>query len=193
MTGGGSNGSRAKAVSPWLELSDGSQLRLLAPADADELHGLIAANRDYLSQWLPWAAEQTPQDTAEFIQRTRKQLNDNDGFQTAVVRDGGIVGVIGYHAVDWANRSTSIGYWIAEAEQGKGTMTEAARALVDHAIFVWRLNRVEIRAAIDNDHSRAIPERLGFQAEGTLRGVERVGDRYLDCVVYAMLAADWSD
>ena len=51
--------------------------------------------------------------------------------------------------------------------------------------------RVEIRAAQENARSRAIPERLGFTQEGTLRQVERVGDRYLDNVVYAMLAEDW--
>jgi hypothetical protein len=51
--------------------------------------------------------------------------------------------------------------------------------------------RVEIRAAPENARSRAIPERLGFTQEGTLRQVECVGDRYLDNVVYAMLAEDW--
>jgi ribosomal-protein-serine acetyltransferase len=51
--------------------------------------------------------------------------------------------------------------------------------------------RVEIRAAPENARSRAIPERLGFTQEGTLRQVERVDDRYLDNVVYAMLAEDW--
>jgi hypothetical protein len=51
--------------------------------------------------------------------------------------------------------------------------------------------RVEIRAAPENARSRAIPERLGFTQEGTLRQVERVGDRYLDNVVYAMLAEHW--
>jgi ribosomal-protein-serine acetyltransferase len=50
--------------------------------------------------------------------------------------------------------------------------------------------RVEIRAAPENARSRAIPGRLGFTQEGTLRQVERVGDRYLDNVVYAMLAED---
>jgi hypothetical protein len=43
--------------------------------------------------------------------------------------------------------------------------------------------RVEIRAAPANARSRAIPERPGFTQEGTLRQVERVGDRYLDNVV----------
>jgi ribosomal-protein-serine acetyltransferase len=193
MAGGDSNGSGAAAVSTWLELSDSSRLRLLAESDARELHRLIEANRDHLAPWLPWAARQTEGDTLDFIRRTRAQLLANDGFQLAIAQGGRLVGVIGFHAVDWANRSTRIGYWIAEACQGKGTMTEATRALVDHAFFAWRLNRVEIRAATENERSRAIPERLGFLREGTLRKVERIGNRYLDCVVYSMLAADWSN
>jgi len=36
-----------------------------------------------------------------------------------------IVGVIGYHGVDWGNRSTSLGYWLDEQRQGRGTMPGA--------------------------------------------------------------------
>ena len=67
-------------------------------------------------------------------------------------------------------------------------MTEAVRVLVDHALTVWQLNRVEIRAATGNKPSRAIPERLGFQEEGTLRQAQLVNDQYLDYVVYSTLA-----
>jgi RimJ/RimL family protein N-acetyltransferase len=34
-------------------------------------------------------------------------------------------------------------------------------------------------------------ERLGFRHEGTLRQAERIGERYRDQALYAMLAADW--
>ena len=71
-------------------------------------------------------------------------------------------------------------------------MTEAVRALVDQALGPWRLRRVEIRAAVENHRSRAIPERLGFHQEGVLRQAERIGDRYVDHVVYAMDATAWS-
>jgi RimJ/RimL family protein N-acetyltransferase len=81
--------------------------------------------------------------------------------------------------------------WLSADEQGRGTMTEAVRALVDHAFGPWNLHRVEIGAAVGNARSRAIPERLGFRPEGVRRRAERVGDRFLDLVVYAMLAADW--
>ncbi len=175
---------------PQPQLSD-SRLRLLEEADAEELHALIYANRDHLSRWLSWAASQTFEDTLGFIRKTRGQLTKNNGFQLAIVCEGCIIGMAGYHSVDWYSRLTSIGYWLAEEHQGRGTMTEAVWALTDHALSVWDLNRVEIRAAVENHRSRAIPERLGFREEGTLRAADRVGDHFLDSVVYSILAADW--
>lgn len=69
-------------------------------------------------------------------------------------------------------------------------MTAAVRLLVDHALSIWHLNRVEILVATENRRSQAIPERLGFREEGTLRQFQLVYSRYLDCVSYSMLAAD---
>jgi ribosomal-protein-serine acetyltransferase len=65
------------------------------------------------------------------------------------------------------------------------------RALVDHAFAGWGLNRVEIRAALENARSRAIPERLGFKKEGVLREAERLGERFVDHALYAVLASEW--
>jgi ribosomal-protein-serine acetyltransferase len=174
-----------------LQVTDNSYLRLLEEADAKWLHELIEANRTYLARWLPWAAGQTFEDTLNFIRGTRSQARENEGFQTAVVTEEGIVGVIGYVSLDWGNRSTRVGYWLDEGQQGRGTMTAAVRLLVDHALTVWRLNRVEIIVATGNRRSRAIPERLGFREEGTLRQFQLVNGRYLDCANYSMLAADW--
>ena len=166
------------------------RLRILEESDAEGLYATVDANRDHLTRWLPWAAGQTLDGTRAFIRGTRRQLANNDGFQTAIVEDGRIIGMVGFHGVSWEHRSTSIGYWLAEAAQRRGIMTRAVRALVDHAFTVWQLNRVEIRAAVDNRRSRSIPERLGFRQEGVLRKAELVGDRYVDHVVYAKLAGE---
>jgi len=176
-----------------LQITDDSYLRLLEEADARELHGLIEANRAYLAPWLPWAAGQTFEDTLDFIRGTQSQAQENEGFQTAIVTEKGIAGVIGYVNLDWSNRSTRVGYWLDEGQQGRGTMAAAVRLLVDHALRVWQLNRVEIIVAAGNRRSRAIPERLDFREEGTLRQFQLVGGRYLDCVSYSMLAADWRE
>jgi ribosomal-protein-serine acetyltransferase len=172
-------------------LSEMLSLRLIEDADAEELYGLIDADREYLARWMPWAPASTPDSVREFISFSRAQHADNNGFQAVIVDCGRIRGAVGFHAVDWVHRSASIGYWLAAADQGRGVMTLAVRALVDWAFTGWKLNRVEIRAAAGNARSRAVAARLGFSEEGTLREAELVGDRFLDLVVYSVLAAEW--
>ena len=70
-------------------------------------------------------------------------------------------------------------------------MTTAVSALLNHAFDRWELARVEIRAGVANQRSRAIPERLGFRDEGVLRAAERIGTRVIDHVIYVMTAREW--
>lgn len=173
------------------ELGNGRSLRLLEETDVDELHALIEANRAYLARWMPWAPGQRREDTASFVRGTRLQLAANNGFQMALCENGSIVGVIGFHRINWADRSASLGYWLAEAHQGAGIMTNAVSALLDHAFQAWDLEQVQIWADVDNRRSRAIPERLVFSYEGVRKHAERVGGRWTDHAVYAMTAQQW--
>lgn len=176
---------------PRLELSGARHLRPIEDGDADELHALIEANRGHLARWLAWAQPQTPAQTREFIARAHRQRAANDGFQAVIVEDGRIVGMVGFHGIDWPNRATTLGYWLDHGAQGKGTMTEAVRALIDHAFAAWGLNRVEIRLDVENARSRALAERLGFTREGVLRQAMFLAGDFHDDAVYSMLADDW--
>ena len=173
------------------ELPNGCVLRLLEECDAEELERTISANREYLGRWLPWVGVTSGVESRlAFIRTSLQQAAADDGFVAAVVDDGAIIGTIGFHRIDWVNRATSIGYWLAEDHQGRGTMTEAVSALVAHAFGAWRLHRVEIRVAVGNERSARIPLRLGFAEEGVLRGAERHGDSYLDLRVFSLLATE---
>lgn len=165
-------------------------LRPLEAGDAAELYALVKANPD-LEEWMPWAAEQDLAATERFIAAAEEQLREGKGFQAAIEPEEGIVGVVGLHEIDWVNRNTSIGYWLAEGARGRGVMTNAVRALLDHAFRELELHRIEIHCAPENRPSRAIPERLGFREEARLRDTERVGGRYLDSVIYGLLAEEW--
>ncbi len=101
--------------------------------------------------------------------------------------------MVGFHAIDWVNRHTSLGYWLAADAQGRGTMTTTVDALLPHVFYEWELHRVEIHCAPENCRSRGIPERLGFREEGILRENELVGGRYLDSVVYGLLVKEWEE
>jgi ribosomal-protein-serine acetyltransferase len=173
-------------------LNEDVALELLELRHAEELFHVTDANREYLREWLPWVdGTRSPEDTEAFIRLTRKQLVDNNGFQTAIRHRGTLVGVVGHHAIRWANRSASLGYWLSRDAQGRGLMTEACRAYISHAFETLKLNRMEIRCAVENRRSRAIPERLAFQSEGTIRQAEWLYDHFVDHVVYGMLASEW--
>ena len=174
-----------------IRLDERCHLRLLEENDADELYALIAANREMLARWMPWAATQTREDVLDFIRRGRRQWAANEGFQAGVIEDGALAGSIGFGALSWPNRSVAIGYWLGAAAQGRGTMTRAVAALVRYAFEIYRLHRVEIRVGTENGRSRAIPERLGFTHEGTLRGAEWLNERFIDHAVYGLLVQEW--
>ena len=160
--------------------------------DAEELFSLTDANRVYLRHWLPWLdSTQSVKDTTKFIEESQKQLEQRSALVVGMHYHGKIAGVIGFHNFDWLNRSTTMGYWLAENLQGRGLMTKSCRALINFAFNELKLNRVEIRCAVGNARSRTIPEHLGFQNEGTLRDGEWLYDRFEDLVVYGMLAREW--
>ena len=169
------------------------QLRLLEHSDAETVFSLVDRSRLYLQKWLPWvAATKTVDDSHLFIKTTRNQFASHNGFQAGIWYKEQLTGIIGFHELNWPNRSTSIGYWLGEAFQGQGIMTSSCRALVDIAFREYGLNRVEIQAAAGNRRSRSIPERLGFQNEGCRRQAEWLQDHFVDHVLYGMLAEDWS-
>lgn len=173
-------------------VSDDIQLKLLELRDAEELFALTDASRAYLREWLPWVdSTGTVDDTIAFIQSALDQFASNRGFQAGILYKGQLVGALGLHDMNWGNRSSSVGYWLGENVQGKGIMTQACKAVVNLAFREYGLNRVEIRAAVENRKSRAIPERLGSQQEGICRQAEWLYDHYVDHAVYGMLAADW--
>lgn len=173
------------------ELSSDVELRPPEESDADQLYAVVAANRAFLARWMPWAAGQTIDGTREFIASTIGQDLEMGGFQVALVDAGAIAGMLGFHAPDRQNRIVALGYWLAEDRQGRGLMSAAVEALIEHAFSELEMNRVEIRVAPGNARSRALAERLGFTEEGLLREAEAFGDAYRDLVVYAKLANEW--
>jgi ribosomal-protein-serine acetyltransferase len=168
------------------------ELRILEDWDAEELFQLIERNRAYLRRWLPWVDYETSiEDSRSFVQRTLQQYTNSESFTMGMRFQGRLVGVISYHTINWPSRHVEIGYWLAAEFQGQGLMTRACRALVDYAFAKLQLNRVEIRCATGNLRSQAVPERLGFTREGTLREGEWLYDHFVDLIVYSMLAREW--
>src|SRR5581483_7078206 len=88
-----------------------------------------------------------------------------------------------------------IGYWIRADLAGRGLATEATAALTRAAFERCGVDRVEIRVDPANAASLAIPRKLGFVEEGTLRRVLHAPDgapRARDAVVFALVRDDFA-
>ena len=174
-------------------IGDGVELSPLALSDADALFAVTDANREHLRPWMPWIGSVvSPGDTREFIRSAVDQRARNDGYQCAIRVDGVLAGVVGHHCIDWPNRLTSLGYWLAADHQGRGIMTDACRTLIDFAFEELDLNRVEISAAAGNRRSLAVIARLGLVDEGVRRQGEWVHDHFVDLRCYAILRGEWA-
>ena len=174
------------------QIQDGVYLRLLEERHAEEVFAVVDRERGYLREWLPWVDLTTEVDyTASFIRASLEQFAKNEGISAGIWHRREFVGVIGTHKIDWLNRKVEIGYWIASRSQGRGIITAACRAIIDHAFSEWKLNRVDIHCATGNEKSCAIPIRLGFQFEGVLREAQRVNGNHFDIRVYSMLSREW--
>lgn len=109
----------------------------------------------------------------------------------SIVYDGKIVGGASFHAIDRIDQSAEIGYWLAKSATGKGLITKTVAAMVEYGFNEMNLNRIVIKCATGNLKSQAVPERLGFTREGVEREAGFLHGKFVDHVVYSMLAKEW--
>lgn len=168
-------------------------IRLLAPNDDQSLFNLINGNRPHLKQWLSWVdLVKTKDDSQTFIETTIYRHNAQESSSFGVFYHDELVGIAGFNAFDYANKSAEIGYWLDQAHCGKGIISQVIKTLLDYGFNDQFLNKIEIKCAVKNQPSRAIPIRLGFTYEATLRQCEWLYDRFVDHAVYSMLASEYA-
>lgn len=161
-------------------------------SEAAELFALVDANRDHLSKWLPWVSSvKTVVDSTKFIEDAIRAMQQDDGLELGIWYNEKLVGCIGLHELDTLHKKTSLGYWLGHNAVGKGNMTKAVKALTTYCFEELQLNRVELRAATENEKSAAIAKKLWFKKEGILRQAEFINGEFVDDTVYSMLKKDW--
>ncbi len=151
----------------------------------------IKRDHNYLKTWLPFVEfTQKVEDTQLFIQ----SVVDEDEFHRKAIYSIWVkeefAGLIGFNEIDWTNKKTELGYWLAENMQGKGVITHCARKLIDYAFNKMKLNRIQIKVAVGNEKSAAIPKRLGFKFEGIERDGEMIESQFHDLKIYSFLKND---
>jgi ribosomal-protein-serine acetyltransferase len=154
---------------------------------------LVDCNRSHLRPWLLWVDKRkSVEDFDQIIPMWLNNFASNNGFDAGIRYNGQLVGMIALHYIDWKNKATSIGYFLAEEAQGKWIITKSVQALINYLFEVLDLHRIEIQCAKNNSKSIAIPIKLGFIQEGIKRDGQWLYDHYEDILTFSYLKSDWS-
>ena len=168
------------------------RLELTAVSHANELYNAVDQNRDHLSEFLPWVADmQSAADFNLYTQNCEWLYQQKKEVSFVILSGEAAVGRVGLHHLNLQNKHAAIGYWLTKDAQGKGIITRSCKKLITYGFEELGLHRIEIKAAVDNLKSQAIPKKLNFKKEGILREAELVNGKFLDLVPYSMLKNEW--
>ncbi len=106
---------------------------------------------------------------------------------------GELVGLIGFHNVNYQHSRAELGYWLARSMWGQGLMTEAVPMMVRFAFDRLHLRRVYAFVFPENPASSRVLEKCGFTFEGTLRKAVRHRGRYRDNLTYSLLREEFTN
>jgi putative acetyltransferase len=72
-----------------------------------------------------------------------------------------------------------LGYWLDEAQWGKGYMTEAVKAVLNYGFGTLKLSLITANCYPHNERSQQVLKRQGFVHEGTLHQAEVTYDGHV--------------
>jgi RimJ/RimL family protein N-acetyltransferase len=160
------------------------------------LKAAVDSSIDELLPWMPWAQHepQTLDEKVALLRTFRGRFDLGEDFVYGIFdRDESEAEAVGGTGLHPRGRpgSFEIGYWIRSTRTGAGLAAEATAALTRVAFDLCAVERVDIRTDPANVRSRAIPAKLGFVEEATLRRrLDYPEPR--DVVVYSMLRDEFA-
>jgi RimJ/RimL family protein N-acetyltransferase len=155
----------------------------------------VDASLDHLRPWMPWAMEEPTdlQTKIGLLRRFRGNFDLGKDFIYAIFSrdESQVLGGTGLHTRQ-GGEAREIGYWIRYEHTNKGLATETAAALTRVAFEVSEVDRVEIHCDPENIRSAAVPRKLGFELEATLKRRTHTPDGTpRDSMIWTLFAADY--
>ncbi|MBD2345636.1 GNAT family N-acetyltransferase [Anabaena subtropica] len=179
--------------------SDRLLLRVGIQEDIPEIIKYFLDNQDYLTPFYPtwvdhfFTAEywhyQIENNFLEFIHDQSLKL-----FIFPKKKPTKIIGTINFNNfIKGAAHFCYVGYSLAEAEQGKGYMTEALQAAIDYVFQELNFHRVMANYMPHNQRSGNVLRRLGFVVEGYARDYLLINGKWEDHILTSLINPKWQE
>ncbi|MFD0697292.1 GNAT family N-acetyltransferase [Paenibacillus sp. GCM10027628] len=145
------------------------ELVVLSSSSADLVLDYILRNRIFLEPWEPERNEEyyTLDYQARTLEQEQKKIEEGQLFKVWLLFQDRIVGSVSLsNIVRGAFHSCHLGYKSDARELNQGLMTEAIRAVIEHAFHELKLHRIEANIMPRNKASLKVVQKLGFYEEG---------------------------
>jgi ribosomal-protein-alanine N-acetyltransferase len=132
----------------------------------------------------------TVDDALRFIDFVTSDQSRERAFGIRTKVHGDVVGVISLSLQsDTQRHAAELGYWVGEAEWGKGVASAAVAELLDNLkMYVdTPLRRIYSYVYADNIASSCVLTKNGFQNEGYLRDYAIKHDEFKDAILYSRI------
>lgn len=120
------------------------------------------------------------------------QISSDRAVTLLICADEDPKGFITLKDIDQRVGSGELGICVASEFHGQGFGTEATRLLTRYAFEELRLHRLVARTFANNDVSRRVLEKLGFQEEGVHRDEMFTEGEHFDMRYFSMLSDEWA-
>lgn len=153
--------------------------------------------RERNRQWLrPWEAtspipEPTTISFGSMVASINREGRAGRSYSFALFFNERLAGQLTIGGISYgAARTAHIGYWIDERVGGRGLMTKAVALATDFCLNELGLHRIEINIRPENDRSRRVAEKCGYQEEGLRRRFLHIDGDWRDHICFVMLAEE---
>ena len=173
------------------------RLRPLREDDYEAWNEVRTRCRDWLLPWeprpagAPYPSEDRTTFTTRCSMREReRQLGTGYGF--GIFAMGRFVGEVNISSVTrGAFQNAYVGYWVDQAQAGRGYVPESCVLLFRFAFEEIGLHRLQISIIPRNRPSRRVAQKLWLRGEGIALRYLEIDGRWEDHVRYALTAEEW--
>ncbi len=178
-----------KDTSPYIVKVDAHiTLRIRTKRDALQIFTLVKQNKDHLSKFLSWVSKtKTVSDSENFIARKLKDFKSGDSCDFGVFYDNKMIGSAGYNKINNIDKIGDIGYWVSKEYEGRGIMSKVIAKVIEIGKKKYKLHRIQIRMDVKNKKSQAIPKRLGFIYESTMKDATLRDGKFHDMEMWVLI------
>ncbi|MEM1395315.1 MAG: ribosomal protein S5-alanine N-acetyltransferase [Cyanobacteria bacterium P01_D01_bin.116] len=171
-------------------------LRLASQEDVTKILKYYIDNKAYLTPFYPAWSEAffTAKYWQSEVEAAIREFIQGQSLRLLIFSpsESTIIGIINFrNFVRGVAQFCTVGYSLAEKEQGKGYMTEALQASIDYVFEELKMHRIMANYMPHNQSSGNLLKRLGFVVEGYARDYLLINNHWQDHILTSLTNYEW--